>query len=219
MALRLTASLFCGLLLAACATSGGAGSPEVAASEPTGGSVGDATSMAVGQTREGLADAALSPLEDLNLRKDAIPERLAALETPYDASPTLSCIAIGQEVVALDALLGADWDTPKTEEDVPEAEWAADKASSATLDLVASEARGFIPFRGLVRRATGAHSHAKKYAAAFLKGEQRRAYLKGQGQALGCAWPAAPHPDPGETSNIVFKGDAPHAKPSSTGLE
>lgn len=209
MVLRILCTAACGLFLAACATPGETGSPEVAASEPTGGSVGDATSMAVGQTREGFTDAALSPLEDFNLRKDEIPERLAALDTPYDAGPTLSCIAIAQEVLELDAVLGPDWDAPKTEEDISEAEWAADKASSATLDFVASEARGFIPFRGVVRRATGAHSHARKYAEAFLKGEQRRAYLKGKGQALGCAWPAAPHPDPGETSNIVFKGDAP----------
>ena len=55
----------------------------------------------------------------------------------------------------------------------------------------------FIPFRSIVREATGASAHERKLRAAFERGVARRAYLKGVGAQLGCAPPAAPEPNAG----------------------
>ena len=49
-----------------------------------------------------------------------------------------------------------------------------------------------IPFRGWVRRLTGAERYSREVAAAIAAGTIRRAYLKGLGAAAGCSAPAAP---------------------------
>ena len=176
--------------------------------------VGEAADSAVRQTRDGLTDAALSPLEDLNLRRENIPARLAGLDTPYglteDQSP--DCAMIAEAVSQLTSVLGEDDDLPAPDDDDDEdrAQWAADRSSDAALGAVASEARGFIPFRGLVRDATGASAHARRVARAYRLGGERRAYLKGYGQALGCNWPAAPlRQINGADQRIEFRGDKP----------
>ena len=66
------------------------------------------TYRAVRQTGEGLGDAALSPLEDLNLRRDDIPQEIAGIRTPYDPVPDLTCDTIGREVRTLDTVLEID---------------------------------------------------------------------------------------------------------------
>ena len=174
-------------------------------------SVGEATSSAVSQTGDGLTDAALSPLEDFNLRKKPIPERLRGLDTPYfEAATTLSCADIAAEIEALSSDVGRDWDTPASDDgDRDIAEWAADRSASATLGAVSSQARGFIPFRGLVREATGAEAHAAKVQKAFRIGAERRAFLKGVGLAKGCPPPASPLPPPPEEEAIDYRGAAP----------
>lgn len=43
-----------------------------------------------------------------------------------------------------------------------------------------------------MRKLTGAERYAKEVSAAIAAGTIRRAYLKGIGQAAGCAAPAAP---------------------------
>jgi hypothetical protein len=176
--------------------------------------VGTAAGSAMEQTREGLPNAALSPLEDFNLRRDEIPPLLAALQSPYDLSPVLTCEEIEAQLAKLDLVLGPDWDTPNPDERL-RTEILADSASEATLDMLASEARGFIPFRGLIRKATGAESHEKKYNKAFKIGAQQRAYLKGYGLAKGCPPPARPDflAIPLGNDDILFKGDSPQPLP------
>jgi hypothetical protein len=53
-------------------------------------------------------------------------------------------------------------------------------------------AESVIPFRGWIRKLDGAERHSKEVAAAIAAGSVRRAFLKGVGQTLGCAAPAAP---------------------------
>lgn len=178
------------------------------------GAVSEAADSAVRQTGEGLGDAALSPLEDLNLRRDPIPERLAALQTPYrlpDGAKS-DCETIADAVSHLTAVLGPDDDIPPPEDEEEDtAEWAAEKSSDAALGAVSSQARSFIPFRGLVRDATGASAHQRRLSRAYRLGAERRAYLKGYGEAIGCSWPAAPLPQiDGAGQRIEFRGDAPH---------
>lgn len=176
--------------------------------------VGDAAGSAYTQTRAGLSDAALSPLEDLNLRREQIPEILKDVQSPYDLPEEMTCDEIKLRLAELDTVLGPDWDTPIPDERL-RTEKLADSAADATLGAIASEARGLIPFRGIVRKATGAESHEKKYNLAYRIGAQRRAYLKGMGLGKGCPLPARPdfavERDP---TAVTFKGDSPIAPQS-----
>jgi hypothetical protein len=57
---------------------------------------------------------------------------------------------------------------------------------------MASAASDVIPFRGWVRKLTGAERHDKLVQSAITAGAVRRAYLKGLGEAKGCNPPATP---------------------------
>ena len=146
------------------------------------------------QTGDGLGDAALSPLEDLNLRRDEIPPEISDLRTPYDPLPDLTCGTIGREVRILDTVLNLDADVRlelerRGEED---SEDMSERASGFALGQIASEARSIIPFRGIIRSATGANAHASRLEQAYQTAYLRRAFLKGLGMSQGCVYPAAP---------------------------
>lgn len=177
---HLTLPLLAALALSACASGG-----------QTGQNMGAAAGSAAGQTRDGLAGAASAPLDDFNLRRREIPQLLATLKVPYGPPGEMTCAGIEMDVAELDAVLGLDWDSGQPDERL-NSEVLAEEASDAALDAVRNVSTGWIPFRGLVRQATGAESHEKKYNQAFKIGAQRRAYLKGYGQALGCQIPAQP---------------------------
>ena len=173
----------------------------------------------VSQTGAGLGDAALSPLEDLNLRRDEIPAFFSTFRTPYDTILVEDCAVIATEVQTLDTLLKTDFDV-QLEQLLRKIEADGDgdlanNASDFALDMVASEARGLIPFRGVIRQASGASKHEKKREAAYEKAYLRRAYLKGLGQGLGCTYPAAPYPvdydalDKLEQTPIEYRGTKP----------
>jgi len=139
----------------------------------------DNAGTAVGQ-------AATTPLSDLNIVRADIPPVLAAAQkAPYAPPADKNCAAIGAEVQALDAALGADLDTPSTDANPSLIERGANDALRRT-------AEGVIPFRGWVRKLTGAERYSREVAAAIAAGTIRRAYLKGVGGAAGCAAPAAP---------------------------
>jgi hypothetical protein len=163
------------------------------------------TQRAIKQAQAGVGEAAMSPLQDVNLKRDKIPERLKAIKNPYDVNAAISCETIATEVVALDELLGRDWDVPPPDKAALK-DRAADGASTAFLDTIASEASGLIPYRGLVRTVSGANRHAKKVLKAYERGSHRRSFLKGLGLVKGCAYPAAPQdlPEP-DDPKVVFK--------------
>ena len=59
-------------------------------------------------------DVAATPVTDLNLRKDEIPQILIdAQSRPYDLSGLPSCGPLIAEVERLDVLLGDDFDLPQ----------------------------------------------------------------------------------------------------------
>lgn len=163
-----------------------------------------ATEKAIERTQDGFGDAALSPLEDVNLKRAKIPEKFKQIKNPYLVAVETSCEKIGEEVLELDALLGRDWDIPPPDKKGLN-ERAADGASTAFLDTVASSASGLIPYRGIVRTVTGANSHATKVRKAYERGSHRRTFLKGIGLAKGCEYPAAPLPPEAEKSKIEFR--------------
>jgi hypothetical protein len=174
--MKLHPIVFAGLLLAGCAT------PQ---KEPAG--------AARPGPEKKLGDAVVAPLADLNLVREAIPPILAAArKSPYALPPDLSCMALGAEIEALDTALGADLDTAATAADPSLVERGAEAAGDAVIGAVRNTTEGVLPFRGWVRRLTGAERYAKEVAAAVAAGTIRRAYLKGLGQAAGCAAPAAP---------------------------
>ncbi|MGB1068344.1 MAG: hypothetical protein ACPH4G_07630 [Henriciella sp.] len=145
-------------------------------------------------TRNELGNAAQSPLQDLNLRRDEIPALLLEIKNPYDVSRDINCRQIRSQVADLDELLGRDWDV------APEArrglqERAVDGASTAFIDTVASGASSFIPYRGVVRSLSGASAYEKKLHKAYERGSHRRTFLKGIGLMKNCQPPAAPRPD------------------------
>lgn len=131
-------------------------------------------------------DAATTPLSDLNVVRADIPPVLAAAQkAPYAAPVDKNCAALAADVQALDAALGADLDTPATGSNPSLIERGAS-------DALRNAAEGVIPFRGWVRKLSGAERYSREVAAAIAAGTIRRAYLKGIGAAAGCAAPAAP---------------------------
>jgi hypothetical protein len=206
---RFLAATLCLLVVTGCASKSGSSEGNLSQN------LGNAASSATTQTRDGFSDAALSPLEDLNLKRREIPPLLAAMESPYHLPAELTCEELDRKIAELDGVLGPDWDAPKPDERL-KTEVLGDEAAEAALGAVESGVTGWIPFRGLIRKATGAESHEKKYNRAYKIGAQRRTYLKGYGLAKGCPAPAKPDfltLHLGETEEIIYKQDAPAEPP------
>lgn len=127
-------------------------------------------------------DVAKTPLTDLNLAKDPIPDQLlAAAKAPYASDGLDDCGEIGGAIAELDAVLGPDLDVADAE------------GGAISVGRIAQSAIGsFIPFRSIVREITGAADHQRQFQAAIVAGAIRRGYLKGLGQQMGCSYPARP---------------------------
>jgi hypothetical protein len=150
---------------------------------------------AKGAAKEGVQvqKAIEAPLADLNLVQEKIPPVLeAAIKAPYALPTQRACPDLANEVLALDAALGADLDTPPTAANPGLVERGTNMVGDAANGALLGAAQSVIPFRGWVRKLDGAERHSKEVAAAIAAGSVRRAFLKGVGQTLGCGAPAAP---------------------------
>lgn len=148
-----------------------------------------------GKTSTAVGDAVRTPFSDLNLVRKEIPEVLrAAHKGPYDIPKDPSCDGIAKEVSALDAVLGADLDTPSGENNPSLIERGADALGDSAGGAIRGAVEGLIPYRSWIRRLSGADRYSREVVAAIAAGTVRRAYLKGIGQAQGCREPAAPKP-------------------------
>ncbi|HEX9390531.1 MAG TPA: hypothetical protein VF928_04385 [Usitatibacteraceae bacterium] len=140
-----------------------------------------------------VADAATSPLTDLNLVRADIPPVLAAAQkAPYQVPADQSCASLTVQVEAIDAALGADLDVASTDSNpglIPRGQEAATKSAVGALR---GAAEGLIPYRSWVRKLSGAERYSREVSAAIAAGIVRRSFLKGLGQAAGCQAPAAP---------------------------
>lgn len=144
-------------------------------------------------SEKSVSQAVATPLSDLNLVRAEIPEVLrAAARNAYAPPAEKNCAAIGAAIQPLDAVLGADLDTPTSPSNPSLIERGSDAAGNAAAGALRGAAEGVIPFRGWVRKLTGAERYAREVAAAIAAGTVRRAYLKGLGEAQGCGSPAAP---------------------------
>lgn len=177
-------------LLLAVGLWGCAGAPRSAPAPEPKGAAAEPTQLE--KTESDLTDALATPLNDLNVMRQEIPPvLLSALDAPYAPLASSTCAAIRQAVQGLDAVLGADLDTPSHKSNPSLIERGTGLASDGVVRTVRG-AVDIIPFRSWVRRLSGAEKHQKKVTAAISAGAVRRAYLKGLGQAKGCQAPAAP---------------------------
>lgn len=151
-----------------------------AASDPAPVGASPAPARPITNQKVSAVDVIATPAGDLNLRKGKIPALLdAAIADPYNLSGVKTCAQISAAVSQLDLILGPDRDIP------------ADRAERLSVGRVAQSAVGsFIPFRGIIREVSGANSHQRKIDDAVEAGTARRSFLKGYGQARGCAYPA-----------------------------
>ena len=134
-----------------------------------------------------------APLNDLNLvRVEIPPVLLAAQKAPYAVPEPGDCVALTVQISALDAVLEPDLDQPLKADVRSTTERGSDAAGDAAFDALRRTAEGVVPFRGWMRKLSGAESHARSVTQAVVAGNVRRAFLKGMGQALNCPVPAKP---------------------------
>jgi hypothetical protein len=137
------------------------------------------------QAREGernVGEAVQQPMRDLSLIRDAVPPSLTeAAVAPYANPAAGDCAALRVRLVELDKALGPDVDTPA-------------ESSDAMVGLAGDLVRGAIglPFRGVVRRVSGAEQRDAALRRAVLAGMVRRGYLKGRLAELSCPPPLPP---------------------------
>lgn len=131
--------------------------------------------------------AATTPLADLNLVNAPIPDVLReAQKAPYAAPADGSCPALTAQVRALDEVLGPDLDAPPTDANPGLIERGSNAVGEAATGALRRTAEGVIPFRGWVRKLSGAERYSRQVAAAIAAGTVRRAFLKGLAVAKGC---------------------------------
>lgn len=129
------------------------------------------------ESGEIVGGAVEQPFRDLNLIREDLPPLLrTAADAPYDDADLTSCAQIARRIEELEALLGPDIDTGITEED------------SDAVAIASDAVRGVLglPFRGVVRRLTGAHDRDAEIRRAVLAGMVRRGFLKGLAEERGC---------------------------------
>jgi len=125
-------------------------------------------------------DAAIAPLNDLNLVRADIPTALLhAQKQPYAVPEEATCESLLVEVKELDAVLGPDLDAPASETNPSLMARGSNEAKNAAVGALRSTTESVVPFRGWVRKLTGAERYSKKVAAAIAAGTVRRAFLKG----------------------------------------
>jgi hypothetical protein len=163
--------------------------------------------------RSSVEGAATTPLRDLNVLKVDIPDvLLQALEDPYARPPrNARCQALMALIRPINEALGPDIDTIPGDE-----EGLTSRGKSTALGVAGDLAGGAIPFRGVVRKLSGAESHDRLVQAAVVAGHTRRAYLKGLGEARGCGPPATPSHE--RTSFKQAAASAAAQQPEKTGL-
>jgi hypothetical protein len=135
------------------------------------------------QIGQDAAQVAKSPLKDVGVVKDKIPQVLIDARTATYALPSpLTCTTIFDAVDALNAELAPDLDAESTQ---------ITNGMSAT-DIGKTVVNGLMPMRSWVRKLSGAEKNANEVQAAIMTGSVRRGYLKGVGLMMGCKPPAAP---------------------------
>lgn len=139
-----------------------------------------------------VGQAAITPLSDLNVVQEKIPEvlRNAKKVGPYAAPEKLECAVVQDEINRLTAVLGPDIDDPNTKNKLSLLDRGTDAAEDYGVGFVRRTVEGMVPFRSWVRKLTGAEKHSKEVASSIIAGGVRRAYFKGIRLGMACPVPA-----------------------------
>lgn len=148
---------------------------------------------------EKLGRAMITPLTDLNMVREEIPEVLeTARKGPYQWPFEEGCARLQDAIDGLDMALGRDIDTPVPVASTDLVDKGLNLAENSGVGMVKRTMEDLVPFRSWLRKLSGAESHSKQIAAAIQAGHMRRAYLKGLRAGLRCPPPvvltAAPAP-------------------------
>ena len=121
------------------------------------------------------------PFRDLNIVRTHTAQVLSsAADNPYDRSGLDSCATVSVKLDELGVALGPDIDVDKHRGETNTGEALAAGAVDSVVGL---------PFSGLIRRLTGAHSRDVAHRRAVLAGMVRRGYLTGIWRTMGCDAP------------------------------
>ena len=159
----------------------------------------DPDRIEVDMDRDSITKSFQSPLYMLNIKKEDIPDHLPGPDQTY-TEPT-SCLVAKVEYDKLNALLGIDKATLEAEE--------YGMINLDASDAIESTINDFIPFEDVIKYVSGATKHEKKVAAAYFRGQIRRAYLRGYIHRNTCETPV-PSAKPGEntvTASNALVGD------------
>ncbi len=119
------------------------------------------------------------PMKDIGLMRENPPEVLRdAQKAPYTMAGLKSCADLKHAIGELDVVLGPDVDAVDDQGDALPARLAEAGAKSIVNAL--------IPFRGLVREASGAAEADRKFRMMVAAGMARRGYLKGVAETRKC---------------------------------
>jgi hypothetical protein len=119
------------------------------------------------------------PVKDIGVMRENPPEVLKdAQRAPYSLAGIRNCRDLRRTVIELDNVLGPDVDAVDEKGDALPERLAEAGAKSIVNSL--------IPFRGLVREATGAAEADRKFRMIVAAGMARRGFLKGIAKERKC---------------------------------
>jgi hypothetical protein len=128
------------------------------------------------RTMEGIAR---QPFKDIGVMRENPPEILReAQAAPYTLAGIRTCRDLQREIGRLDVVLGPDVDEADERGEALPAR-LADAGARTLLNTL-------IPFRGLVREATGAAEADRRLRNMVTAASARRGFLKGHARARGC---------------------------------
>jgi len=149
-------------------------------------------SKTVEEREVNMTNAVETPAEDLHLKHWVTPPiLLKAEEDPYAVSDDINCTDIIDEIQRLNVELGPDIDSAAPPKGSL-TDQGTKQAHDTAVDLTKQSIGHFIPFRGVVRWASGAEKEYKERQKAIAAGRQRRAFLKGIALSKKCVLPAPP---------------------------
>jgi len=158
-------------------------------------------------TQDRIGNAIISPLGDLNIVRTTIPPVIQeALKNPYQMPDDQSCDALVAQIHQLDLVLGDDLDAPALQQEQTIAHKSGEFIRNEAIGSVERTINGAIPFRGWIRKLTGAEKRSKQVADAAAAGIVQRAFLKGIKKGLACA----PQPEP-LTPPVMVPSEIPAA--------
>ena len=128
--------------------------------------------------------AAATPIRDLNIGIKPIPRQLEVLQNPYGTDTHTSCEAILKETKDLEVsidknyrrLYGPNYNKKTRAGNLGEASSQVVRAASTSL----------LPYRGIIRYASGAYHRNKAGLEADRRGRERLGFLIATGQARSC---------------------------------